>query len=298
MAALEIALLSLDRRGKIAEALIKKEKPELIDLFLTYQNEALAARKFLDSSLVELNAGAEILEVGGGITALAIQLASEGFNVTTVEPVGEGFSDISFIIQIFSQIAIKENILFNFIGSPIEECRFSQQFDFIFSINVMEHLHDPYSALEHIMHMVAPNGTYRFTCPNYDFPYEPHFGKLILQRKNSAFFLDKRRAQGRGWTTIHTSGLYSSLNFLTFRKITNHVIELGFEFFANKSAFFLLVNRSLTDLKIRERHRNLYFLVLVFSSLGLLNLAKVVPAHYQPIIDLKIIKHSKAPFCH
>jgi len=53
------------RRGKIAESLIALERPELIDLFLTYQNEAVAARKFLDSSLIDLNSGAEILEVGG-----------------------------------------------------------------------------------------------------------------------------------------------------------------------------------------------------------------------------------------
>ena len=53
------------RRGTIAGALITLERPELMDLFLTYQNEALAARRFLDNSLMELDPGAEILEVGG-----------------------------------------------------------------------------------------------------------------------------------------------------------------------------------------------------------------------------------------
>jgi hypothetical protein len=65
MVSLQSAIESMTRRGKIAESLIALERPELIDLFLTYQNGALAARKFLESSLIELDSDAEILEVGG-----------------------------------------------------------------------------------------------------------------------------------------------------------------------------------------------------------------------------------------
>ena len=65
MVSLESAEEAMVRRGRIAEGLIVLERPDLIDLFLTYQNEAIAARKFLQSSLIELNPEAEILEVGG-----------------------------------------------------------------------------------------------------------------------------------------------------------------------------------------------------------------------------------------
>ena len=71
-------------RGMSAKDLISKQKPELLELFLTYQNEAIEARKFLHNNLVKLDKQAEILEVGGGILALSIQLASEGFRMTTV----------------------------------------------------------------------------------------------------------------------------------------------------------------------------------------------------------------------
>jgi hypothetical protein len=104
MVSVESAVEAMIRRGKIAKDLIALERPELADLFLTYQNEAVAARKLRESSLIELDSGAEILEVGGGVLALAIQLASEGFKVTTVEPVGEGFSGISFMMTIFLEI--------------------------------------------------------------------------------------------------------------------------------------------------------------------------------------------------
>ena len=65
MISLQSAEESMTRRGKIVENIIVLERPELIDLFLIYQNEAIAARKFFQSSLIELDSGAEILEVGG-----------------------------------------------------------------------------------------------------------------------------------------------------------------------------------------------------------------------------------------
>ena len=288
MVLLESAEVAMSRRGKIAEGLIASERPELIDTFLTYQNEALAARKFLDRSLVELNAGAEILEVGGGITALAIQLASEGFNVTTVEPVGEGFSDISFIIQIFSHIAIKENVPFNFIGSPIEECHFSQQFDFIFSINVMEHLKDPYAVLMQMNNALKPGGKYRFFCPNYDFPYEPHFGKWLWQRRGNAFYLAIARANGVKTDSIQQKGLYESLNFITLRKLKSFSRQNGISLFENQLALTNLVNRSLHDSNLRQRHKSLAAAITILRGVGLLKLARFLHPNFQPIIDATI----------
>ena len=84
--------------------MIGLERPDLIDLFLSYQNDGMAARRFLQNSLTELNPDAEILEVGG-ILAITIQSASEGFKVTSVEPVGEAFSGISFIMNVYKKIS-------------------------------------------------------------------------------------------------------------------------------------------------------------------------------------------------
>ena len=97
--------------------------------------------------MIELNTEAEILEVGGGILALAIQLASDGFKITTVEPVSEGFDDISWIMGKFSQIAQEEGVDFFLIRDCIENLTFDTKFEFVFSINVMEHLEDPYAVI-------------------------------------------------------------------------------------------------------------------------------------------------------
>ncbi len=68
-----------------------------------------------------MDSGAQILVIGGVILALATQLASEGFNVTSVEPIGEGFSGISINVEIFSEIMENEDSIFQLIVSPIED---------------------------------------------------------------------------------------------------------------------------------------------------------------------------------
>ena len=75
----------------------------------------------------------------GGILALAAQLASEGFTVTTVEPVSEGFTGIEYIMNVFSEFAQSETLKFSLIEILIEDYEYDREFDFIFSINVMEH---------------------------------------------------------------------------------------------------------------------------------------------------------------
>ena len=291
MVLLETARADMALRGKIAEGLILMERPELIDLFLTYQNEAIAARKFLERSLIELDSGAEILEVGGGILALGIQLASEGFKVTSVEPVGEGFTGISFIMDTFLEIARKENLSFTLIKSPIEDCKFNYIFDFIYSINVMEHLKDPYSVLLQMVTNLRKGGKYRFFCPNYDFPYEPHFAKWIFRRRNDAFFLPESRTSAGKLHLEETPGLYSSLNFLTLSKLESQARNIrGVHFNPNKLALFELLCRALNDSGLKNRHKGLSIIVSVIDALGILRLSKVLPCRYQPVMDIEINK--------
>jgi len=288
MVSLESAEESMNRRGKIAESLIMAERPELIDLFLTYQNEAMAARKFLDSSLIELDSGAEILEVGGGILALAIQLASEGFKVTTVETVGEGFTGISFIMNIYSEIARIENLVFTLIESPIEDCTFDHKFEFIFSINVMEHLNDPLLVLNQIKEILEKGSNYRFFCPNYDFPYEPHFGKILWKRKRGSFYLEFDRAKRTELGNMDSVGLYNSLNFITVAKLQAFSKETNLLLKFNSQAFYHLLQRSMSDPGLRARHKNFVPIVDLLSKIKFMGLSKLLPTRLQPVMDVTL----------
>lgn len=287
MVLLETAEEAMTRRGRLAEGLILSERPELIDLFFTYQNEAIAARNFLDSNLNKLNSGAQILEVGGGILALAVQLASEGFTVTTVEPVGEGFTGISFIMDVFIEIAKDENLVFNVIQSPIEDCEFDHKFDFIFSINVMEHLKNPYPVILQMVSTLENGGKYRFFCPNYDFPYEPHFGKWLFLRKNKAFYLQGGRAKSNSIPLDEALGLHRSLNYITLNKISKYSHLKQIKIIPKRKAFFSLLERAVHDKGLRARHGVLTSIVKLIYLFKFHHIAKLVPARYQPVMDVE-----------
>lgn len=275
------------RRGSVAKSIIQLEHPELLELFETYQNEAVNARKFLEPSLLELDEGAEILEVGGGILALAVQLASEGYKITTVEPVGDGFNGITFIMKVYLDISLKENLDINLVESPIEDFCDSRSFDFIFSINVMEHVKDPYSVLLKLTKILKKGRKYRFTCPNYDFPYEPHFARWIFTRRNNAFFLEERRASSIIIDEQEVSGLYKSLNFITLSKLrkfsTNHNISIK----SNSRAFFNLLFRAIHDRELAKRHPRLASAVKIVFLFRLHIIVFLVPIRWQPIIDIE-----------
>jgi 2-polyprenyl-3-methyl-5-hydroxy-6-metoxy-1,4-benzoquinol methylase len=241
---------------------------------------------------MELKDGAKILEVGGGILALAVQLASEGFSVTTVEPVGDGFGEIPFMMDVFTQIANTESLKFNLIPAPIEDCEFDHKFDLIFSINVMEHLQNPCSVLIQLVEVLDTEGKYRFFCPNYDFPYEPHFGKWLYSRKNNAFYLQKNRARSLMIANQETLGLYQSLNFLTLRKLKKCSTQSRIRIKSNCDAFYNILERVIYDQKLSKRHGRLAFFVRVLHTLKLHYFAKLIPTNYQPIMDIEASKLS------
>jgi SAM-dependent methyltransferase len=282
------ALDQMQKRGKEVEDLISLEKPELLSLFIMYQNEAIEARKLLHENLLHIGQNARVLEVGGGILALAVQLASEGYRITTVEPVGDGFTGISWIMDKFSLIAKRENLTINLLQSQIENCTFEEEFTFIFSINVMEHLSNPYSVLVQLSQLLENNGFYRFICPNYDFPYEPHFGKWLCRRDHGSFILEPSRINSNLLSESESIGLYKSLNYITLRKIQKHSRQHQLEIIPNKNALHALLIRSMGDQQLRNRHPALGRLISVFFTKKTLTIIKFFPSFIQPTMDVTI----------
>jgi 2-polyprenyl-3-methyl-5-hydroxy-6-metoxy-1,4-benzoquinol methylase len=289
MSSIHEALQMMELRGGLVEKEVRDKRPDLLNLYLTYQNESLAARRLLDTDLKQLKPGSKILEIGGGVLALAVQLANEGFQVTSVEPAGNGFEEIPFLMQLYSNLDKKlENL--QVITLPIEECEFKSQFNYIFSINVMEHLHDPYVVAMNIVNYLDEGAKYRFFCPNYNFPYEPHFSKWIFSRKNEAFFLKIENARNSSLREQDIEGLYRSLNFITFSKFNTEVKKANVRVKANQLAFFEIVTRALQDNSLSQRHPGLIRLVKILDRFGMLNVFKIIPVHFQPIMDVEVYK--------
>jgi len=290
MKCLRIIESMMDERAQKVEEIVRQKRPDLLEKFFIYSNEAINARLMLEKNLADLDLNSTILEVGGGTMALSIQLLSEGYKITSVEPLGKGFSEISFLMNVYLEVARAENICLTIIPKPIESLTFNQAFDFVFSINVMEHLTDPYGVLIQINEMLRQNGEFRFVCPNYDFPYEPHFGKFLFIRKKRAFFLPKRIAKSSRLTGIEADDLYSSINFITFKKLSRILNKNKAQFRANRHALYDIYIRSLKDSQLQVRHQELYKIVRLTEALKISFALRFVPPQIQPVIDITVFK--------
>lgn len=288
MTNLDDAIREMKSQFSKAGRIVRDKCPEYETEFQTYCNEALMARKELQHSLKILQPGASILEIGAGILALSFQLAREGFHVTSVEPVGSGFGPIEKLMKCIEEQAKSEGLHIKLIRKGIEEISYEEKYDFAFSINVMEHLENPYNILENVPQLLKENSCYRFICPNYNFPYEPHFSKFIFQRRNNSFFLSEKRMRNFDECQVEAKGLYESINFITLRAVRKAARKSGLLLKVNRQATFNLFERALNDPILRNRHRVFSYMINVISFCRLHKLISFVPAGMQPVMDVEV----------
>src|SRR3546814_21121737 len=77
-------------------------------------------------------------------------------------------------------------------AEALAEC---DSFDFAFSINVMEHVNDVEQVIINVFNSLKENAYYDFTCPNYLFPYEPHFNIRSEERRVGKEFVSTCRSR-------------------------------------------------------------------------------------------------------
>src|SRR5690348_11994021 len=110
-------------------------------------------------------------------------------------------------------------------------------FDFAYSINVMEHVADYALALERIGRALRPSAEYRFLCANYLFPYEPHFDIPIVLTKAFTEKLFRRRIYGN-LRVGDAAGVWKSLNWITVPKVVRAARRLpGMTLSFNRDTF-------------------------------------------------------------
>ena len=157
--------------------------------------------------------GARILEVGAGYGLASICFAMMGFSVTALEPGDTGFEDYIGTSSAFAHVC---EVDIDHIESGAEKANFidKPKFDLIISNNVLEHIHEIDRATKNLSLALKSDGIMVHSCPNYVFPYEPHFGIPLLP-----FFPSLTRVLLP--KKISTSDVWASLNFITSFKIKN-----------------------------------------------------------------------------
>ena len=274
---------------------VLKSAPDILPVLDTYEAEARFGRRYIAADLVRLAKGATVLEVGAGALLLSCQLVREGFRVTALEPVGEGFSHFERLQALILERAEARGCVPQILNQRAEDLSNKNCFDYAFSVNVMEHVSNVQAVIINVGVSLRPSASYRFTCPNYLFPYEPHFNIPTLFSKKLTEKIFRNRIYREG-SLPDPSGTWRSLNWITvpqIRKIASQLPELKLEF--NRLLLVSTLERIGSDKEFalrRSAWMRMFLLGLV--KLRMHRLAGFMPVAAQPIIDCTLTRIGKA----
>ena len=275
-----------DVRGHFAET-----APQLLPLFDTYAEEASFGWRYIASDLEHLQAGARVIEVGAGSLLLSCQLVRAGFNVTALEPIGSGFSHFEQMRQMVQQRAAALGCLPRVVDLPAEDFAEKNGYDFAFSVNVMEHVNDVPSVMANIADCLVAGASYRFTCPNYLFPYEPHFNIPTLFSKKLTEKVFYRRIF-ESQSIPDPAGAWQSLNWINVLQVRQVAAGLkGISAGFGRSLLVSTLERVADDPHFASRRSPAMRAILLwFVRTHLHQLVRFVPAAFQPIMDCRLEK--------
>lgn len=271
--------------------MVQADAPQLLRLFDVFAAEALFGRAWLAPHLARLPAGARVLEVGAGLMLLSSQLAREGYAVVALEPVGSGFSDFRALQTLVREHASRQGVALRVLEVPVEDLQESNQYDFAFSINVMEHLKDVERAVTNVTRALRSGASYAFTCPNYRFPYEPHFGLPIVGSKRLTGWLFSRQIRS-STRVLDSAGLWDSLNWITVGMVDRACRRLpGVEWRYDRSSLPRTLERATRDAEFASRRAGwMLALARILVATRLHRVLAVMPASLQPMIDCTIVR--------
>lgn len=121
---------------------VLEQCPNRHEYFDIYANEACFGFSVIEAELNALQPGSVIMEVGAGLLLLSGYLANSGMKIYALEPIAGGFSHFremqNAVMMHYEAMGLKLNL----IDSPIESFSDIECFDYVYSINVFEHITD------------------------------------------------------------------------------------------------------------------------------------------------------------
>ena len=267
------------------------QSPGLLPVLDAYAGEAQHGRSFIAADLARLVPGAHVLELGAGSLLLSCQLAREGFQVTALEPVGPGFSHFDRLRDLVLGFARSRGHAPTLLTMPAEQLDIRSQVDFAFSVNVMEHVVDVARVIERVSRSLKAGACYRFTCPNYLFPYEPHFNLFTLFSKALTARLRSRSIFQRP-DMPDAVEVWRSLNWISVPMVAQAARAIaGIDAKFNRQMLVHTVERMASDAQFAARHTGVLRVVLLaLLRFRLHRLFAMVPASLQPVMDCSIAR--------
>jgi SAM-dependent methyltransferase len=163
----------------------------------------------------------------------------------------------------------------------------SAGFDLVFSVNVFEHLPDWRVGLDRMMGLISGSGRCVILCPNYAFPYEPHFAIPLLGRPGPTRRVFAGRIEAIEART-GSEGLWTSLNFVTIPEVTRHARSAGYRVTYDRSILARMFARIDHDADFAQRQRLLAPAVRAANRIGLTAALARLPAVMQPYMKATV----------
>ena len=253
---------------------------------LTYFNNAKADAIHCYQSIEKyLDKDKKILEVGGGIHLLTSFLHQD-YDITSIEPGGfTGFTD-ELRNKILDQHKLKVHT------TALEKFTTDTKFEFIFSMNVLEHTDDIKQHIISCMNLLKDEYSLLFIqCPNYTFPFEPHFYKWFIPFfPNFTFATLRRKRLMKELGKDRYENILNNLNFdCTYRNLKK--LPLPIKFIHPLQDIF---NRLDNDATFRQRLCSNFIVKICYQLINLFKIKKlfisVFPKFLCPYLIMEIRK--------
>ena len=260
--------------------------PEITDPLRTYISEAKFFKNIVVPDVAKLKSGSYVIEVGSGIGLLSLHLASMGFEVTAFEPQSSGFNQMNAMRSLISENwkPSAPNVEFRE-ASLNQTTQLEKLADYVFAINVIEHVHDFEDLITHAVKAKTPEATIRIVCPNYSIPYEPHFNIPIIFTKRITKFIFGHK--------IHNSKIpdsdefWGDLSWPTQKKLKRILKSKGWNVEFSRDATHEYLNRAFSDSDFIVRKGRIIGSLFKLTSV-LVKIVRFVPLAYLPVIDCRI----------
>jgi len=258
----------------------------------TYIEEAEFFEKVLDSDVSQLPTGSHLVEIGSGIGLLSLNLASRGFIVTAFEPQASGFNEMHQMRDLVRNNWKGSLPKINFLDVSINEStRLDSPADYVFAINVIEHVSDYKTLIYNASKLATSKGVVRIICPNYAIPYEPHFEIPVIFSKRLTSKIFRRQIEQS--EIPNSKEFWQDLSWPTHRALKRYLEseDLKLEFSRDATNFY--INRALSDSSFVARKGHIWGILIKGFAVLAQHLARFIPITFMPIIDCRITNNTK-----
>lgn len=274
---LEDLILDFQRFIKLNDILSEREMFEKI--LSSFFEEAELTLSLLNG--LNFTKSSSLLEIGSGLGFVYGFLKKEGYDIYGMEPSDSGFNGFyNVAVQMLKIIGVDATHIYPL---PAKECAsIKQQFDIVFSNNVLEHVPEIEPSILALKNVLKPNGLMVHNTVNYFIPYEPHFNIVLfpLFPKLTVFFKP----------ALRMSSLWNGLNFITTKKLKDicRLNNLDIDF--KKDILQRTLVRLDTDPEFIIRHKFFIPLYKILKLTGLIKILKRIPVALTTPITFTIRK--------